>query len=146
MNKRIWGLLMTLVMAVSMAGCTKDVGELIIGQWNYDLDASSIHEELSDGETVEVDDYTMRQEGVKEASITFKEEGTATFHISYGPAENYYYEGEYVIDGDQLTLDKEEVLTIVDVDKNHLEMDKSRTIHYEDGVTYSDKVHLVLNR
>lgn len=92
---------------------------LLLGEWRIDLNNSLVHEDY-DGE---VDDYSLNEIGLLEATYEFREDGIVVVYSNFSPTEIYYDTMDYVVSGNQIIMDKGfEVYTIEKLEKNNLQL------------------------
>lgn len=122
----------------------KPISELIVGNWNVDVNLSTMHElECFDGDTV-VEDYTLFESGMISCTLEFAQDGNMVMTTVYdedGVETPYRDRMKYTIDGRTITWNNDETLTINHIDHTRLILDESAINQYDNG-TYSWSMHL----
>lgn len=120
----------------------------VVGTWIVDVTQSTMHEEeTSNGET-SIEDYTLLEEGMVECQLVFRSNGQMSMTTVYeedGERESYTDTYGYEVDGNTMTWDGQETLTITHLDAHSMILDESASNEYSDG-TYSWSMHLVCNK
>lgn len=147
-------LLTFLSVGILFLSCGKDQPlptpeEMLLGTWYADLTASTFHEESDfDGE-LEIDDHNLRQEGIVECRLVFRDDGimemTTIYDYGEGQREQYTDNVSYVLDGDYLVWEGEERLRLTHIDPSRLVLDEHGESVDEDG-TYRWDMHLECNK
>lgn len=121
------------------------LADILLGTWNVDCDASTIHEEMVSTIDPYVMDYTLIESGLLSGQYAFCEDGTAVLATDYLDEGSFSDTLSYRLQGDTIIFGADELYRITQMGDSLLYFDMEDAEDAE-GDTYRYSVHLVLNK
>lgn len=138
------------VAATIMMSCSDDnqskAEKKIVGTWNMDCNASYTDEDYTTATEHTTNHFTSTEAGVTEFSFTFNEDGTGNCHTAITEIpEGFDDPITWVLTGDTLRIDKDEVYNVVKLGKKELILENTDVISDGDEV-YKYFIHYEFSR